>query len=144
MSDTPTARSWRSMRERCDDAASKDFHKYGARGICVCARWASLAAFIEDMGARPLGTTLDRIDNDGNYEPGNCRWATPREQGRNTRQNVLVTYLGRTQCVTAWAEEVGLEPKTLQYRIRAGWPADRALTTPSLINRKSNHGCATS
>ncbi len=81
----PLYRTWSQMHRRCESARSKDFMSYGGRGISVCERWSSFAAFVGDMGPRPEGRTLDRIDNDGNYEPGNCRWATSTEQGANKR-----------------------------------------------------------
>ncbi len=86
MTDTGTYRSWVAMRRRCTDKSYRDFHLYGGRGISVCERWmSSFENFLEDMGERPKGRTLDREDNDGNYEPGNCRWATPKEQRENRR-----------------------------------------------------------
>jgi hypothetical protein len=137
---SPTYNTWAQMRQRCEDSGCRDFARYGARGITVCERWQDFESFLADMGERPDGMTLDRINVNGNYEPGNCRWATPKQQQRNRRSNVRITHDGLTLCVAEWAERVELERKTLEYRVRAGWPAARALFTPSTTNRKRQHG----
>ncbi|MDP2271274.1 MAG: hypothetical protein Q8K32_11120 [Archangium sp.] len=80
---TPEYRSWHAMLQRCNDPKHRAFHRYGGRGISVCERWNNLVNFVADMGSRPSGTSLDRINNDGNYEPGNCRWATAKQQRAN-------------------------------------------------------------
>jgi len=125
------------MMRRCYEVVNKDYHNYGGRGIGVCARWLSVENFVIDMGLPGPGMTIDRIDNSADYSPENCRWATMVEQSRNKRTNVLVTYGGMTLTVAEWAGRVGIERKTLEYRIRSGWDTDRALTTPSLIPRKA-------
>src|ERR1700684_2689322 len=120
------------MIRRCCNPKQKHYDKYGGRGISVCDHWlASFDNFNADMGARPtLKHTLERVDNDGNYEPGNCKWATKKEQSRNTRTNVNITFNGETMCLSAWAEKVGLDRRTLDYRIRVyKWPLAKALTT---------------
>jgi len=82
---SPAYRSWMAMNGRCRNPNDPGFHLYGGRGITICDRWRDFVCFLEDMGDRPPGTSIDRIDNDGNYEPGNCRWATPKQQGQRRR-----------------------------------------------------------
>jgi len=121
------------MIQRCHNPSNPAFSNYGGRGIVVCDRWReSLSNFLEDLGPRPgRNYSVDRIDNDGNYEPGNCRWASRREQNRNTRQNVQLTIDGRTQCRTAWAEETGVPAAVIRDRMeKLGWDAKRAVHTP--------------
>jgi hypothetical protein len=126
-----TYRSWNCMIGRCERTSDPSYRRYGGRGIRVCARWRrSFASFLVDMGERPAGTTLDRRDNAGDYEPDNCRWATRREQSRNTTRNVLITALGRTMCLEDWALHLGIHPETLRNRVRRGWDTTRALTEP--------------
>lgn len=89
MSKSPTYTTWRSMKERCEKPRHSSFEHYGARGVRICDRWQSFDNFLADMGERPRGTSIDRINTYGDYEPSNCRWATPRQQARNTRATKL-------------------------------------------------------
>ena len=112
--------SWVGMRRRCLSPRNQDFPKYGGRGISICAEWGDFTVFLKDMGPRPLGRSLDRINNDGNYEPGNCRWATPREQARNTRRTRNVTIGPLTLCLAAWAEESGKDERAIRADLLRG------------------------
>ncbi len=121
---------WRGMRQRCSDPNEP---RYGGRGIKVCERWEnSFAAFYEDMGPRPSKDhSLDRYPNrNGDYEPDNCRWATPKEQQDNRDIVQFVEFRGETLSLTDWAKRNGMRPHTLYYRIKAGWSFERAISTP--------------
>lgn len=130
MSRTRIYRTWKAMLGRCNSESHKAYPLYGGRGIKVCSRWHDFRAFYADMGDLPAGKSLDRIDNDGDYSPENCRWATHEEQGNNRRTNHLLTFNGKTQTCTEWAHELGMNPYTLNGRLSKGWSAERALTTP--------------
>jgi hypothetical protein len=119
---TPTYYSWRSMIERCENQKSKAYRHYGAKGITVCARWReSFQAFLEDAGERPPGTTLDRFPNNkGNYEPGNVRWATPAEQGRNRVNLVFINSPRGIEPLIDYAAHIGVLVNTAYMRLRAG------------------------
>ena len=131
---------WLSMRARCRNPKNTSYPNYGGRGISVCARWDSFEAFLADVGPRPSPEhSIDRFpDNDGNYEPGNVRWATRVEQARNRRDSSRsrwITHDGRTQTLTQWARETGIRIFTIQSRLNLGWSAGRALTAPVLHPR---------
>ena len=123
---------WRSMRHRCHNAARADYPLYGGRGIEVCEKWRwDFRAFVSDVGERPSPKhTLDRLRGDGNYEPGNVRWATAKEQCRNRRGNRFIEWRGARRTVAECAELAGLPQDTVHHRLDAGWSVDRALTTP--------------
>jgi hypothetical protein len=131
-STTPTYNSWRSMRHRCDNESNVGYAQYGGRGISYCERWALFENFLADMGERPEGKTLDRIDPDGNYEPSNCRWATVSEQIWSRRTSTLINGVPLGQL----AAEHGINPKLLRKRLVAGWALEKALTTPSRRPRR--------
>lgn len=126
---TPLYLRWRAMLDRCERPENRAWRNYGGRGISVCARWHAFEQFAADMadGFDPA-LELDRINPDGNYEPGNCRWATRVEQQNNRRNNHRVEFRGQTRTVHEWAVSLGLKPNTLIYRLRRGWPVERALT----------------
>ena len=129
---SPTYGSWRSMRYRC----TKD-EKYIARGITVCQEWAeSFEAFLRDMGVRPEGMTLDRVDNDKGYYKENCRWATPKQQAYNRSTNVLIEYNGVKQGIRQWADKLGVSYLMLDWRLKNGWTIEEAFTTPSGQGRR--------
>lgn len=134
---TPSAgafRSWLGMRSRCGHHYDKAFERYGGRGIKVCERWRVFENFLADMGPRPPGTSLDRIDVNGNYEPGNCRWATVFQQQRNTRRTRYLTVDGVKRSLAEWAEVTGISRITIQARLRHGWTEKEAVETPPLRN----------
>lgn len=122
--------AWRNMRNRCLNPNNVGYHHYGAKGIKVCDRWVNdYDAFFDDMGECKDNLTLDRIDNSGNYEPSNCRWATMKEQQNNRRDNVNITYNGKTQSVCCWADELSIKRTTLCRRLFvAKMPIEKAFT----------------
>lgn len=128
---TPTYYSWAGMLARCENPDHVAFMRYGGRGIRVCAQWHDFEQFLADMGDKPRGTSLDRIDTDGDYTPANCRWASSRTQARNTSLNHRLTYQGETLCVAEWAERLGMHPASLNDRLQSGWSVERTLTTPT-------------
>lgn len=127
-----THQSWESMIKRCTKSNHKFWKHYGGRGIKVCERWLnSFNDFLEDMGERPPGLTIEREDNDKGYYKENCRWATRKQQMRNTRRNILITFNNKIQTMIEWSEETGIAYTTLVARIsRYKWSIGRALTTP--------------
>jgi hypothetical protein len=127
-------RSWRSMNQRV--RRNKDAARYRDRGITVCERWRTFENFLADMGPRPSGCSIERIDNARGYEPGNCRWATVREQSQNRRSSRLVTVGTETLCVAEWARRLGVSRQTVRHRLEAGWAPETAVTTPA--SKKEN------
>ena len=125
-------KSWANMITRCTNTSDPHYMYYGGRGIAVCDRWLnSFENFLSDMGTCPADLTIDRKNNDGNYEPDNCRWGTKIQQMNNTRRNATLTFSGETKTVAEWARSVGLPYSVLHSRIhRYGWPVGRALTHP--------------
>jgi hypothetical protein len=126
---TRTYRIWNGMKQRCSPIAyGKSKRLYYDKGITVCDRWRnSFEAFLEDMKEAPEGGTIDRIDGNGNYEPGNCRWASKKEQANNTSVNFVVTHSGQSLTVAMWAEKLNMKANTLLYRLRRGISVERAL-----------------
>jgi len=137
MSRTPEYKIWRNMLTRCLNEDDPHYVYYGKRGITVCDSWRTFENFYADMGDRPTPThSIDRINNDGNYEPSNCRWATKREQANNRRVTKIITFKGQSKSVSDWAREVNLEPSTLMTRLgKYGWTIEKALTTPLQVNQ---------
>lgn len=105
------------MRTRCNNPNTRAYQNYGGRGIQVCAAWGSFTQFLADMGEAPEGLSIERVENDKGYEPGNCRWATPKQQARNTRANRLIKHNGETLCLSEWAERLGTTADVLWKRL---------------------------
>lgn len=134
----PLYKTWAWMIERCHSPASPSYKDYGARGLTVCDRWrkgddaaGGLDYFLADMGPRPSKNhSIERRDNGVGYTPSNCFWATRTAQGRNKRNNVLISHNGQTMPVSAWSEQTGIPYFTLMRRVRLGWTAERAVTEP--------------
>lgn len=131
---------WAAAKGRCFNCNNTAYERYGGRGITMSWEWAdNFIVFLTNMGPCPIGMTLERINNSGNYERDNCRWATYKDQGRNKRSNHLLTLDGETSCLSAWAEHSGISHTTILRRLRAGKSpkeAVNAATNPVLINAK--------
>lgn len=123
---------WSGILKRCSDKNHKRYKDWGGRGITVCNKWLTFEGFYEDMGSGYReNLSIDRIDNNANYCKSNCRWATIKEQNRNQRSNRLINYNDKTQCVSAWAEELGIKSHTLWTRLFVyKWSIEQALETP--------------
>lgn len=130
---------WGSMRDRCNNPQNPSYEQYGGRGIKVCERWDDFNLFLADMGKKPSPIhSIDRINNNGNYEPDNCKWSTPKEQSYNRRTTCLLTVLGNTLPITAWAERINLAPSTLKARLYRGWLPEDAVSIPG--GQRKNQG----
>jgi len=127
----PLITIWFMMLQRCHNPSNRQYGNYGGRGIRVCSRWFSFAAFLEDVGERPPGTSLNRIDNDGNYEPGNVSWATRFEQANNQRKNRFLNVGGQRHTVAEWARLLNISYRLIHQRLNRGYSPERALSTSS-------------
>lgn len=127
---TGTYNSWKAMRRRCDDENYPHYRNYGGRGITYSERWKTFELFLEDMGIRPEGGTLERLENDSGYFPWNCRWATRKAQAYNRRSNVRLEIDGETKTAKEWATQSGITYNTVMYRLRHGWEPKAAVFCP--------------
>ena len=118
MCKTNTYNSWCSMKRRCLNKNAYNYKSYGGREIVICSEWMNFENFYKDMGERPIGKTLDRINNNKGYYKKNCKWSTPKEQSNNTRKNIFLTYKGKTQTVSQWAEELNINKFKVYYKIK--------------------------
>jgi hypothetical protein len=125
------------MLQRCENPQHHKWHRYGGRGITVCERWHSYENFLSDMGPRPDGMSIERENNNGNYEPGNCSWATPIEQASNRSTNLFVDASGQRATASAASRLLGSNRSTVARRMRSGWTEQQAVNTPIGI-RKEN------
>lgn len=126
---TATYRCWQAMKTRCTNPKAQSWQYYGGRGIGICARWlTSFDNFLQDMGEKPEGMSIDRIDNDKSYSKENCRWATTLEQANNVRSNHKITFRGQTKTLSQWSVCLGLKATKLRDRLKAGWSVEDALT----------------
>lgn len=132
---TKTYKAWSSMRQRCINKNDKDYNNYGGRGIDICTEWVEFSNFLKDMGECPELHSIDRINNNKGYYRENCRWATREQQARNRRNNHMLTFNRKTQCIVVWAEEYNIPPNILRTRLCIyGWSIKKALTT--LVRKK--------
>lgn len=135
---TSTYKVWTAMKQRCNNPRHNAYSEYGGRGISYSPSWEFFDNFLSDMGLRPKGLTLDRIDNNGNYTKENCRWASRKTQSNNRRNNVIIEYSGKRLTMRQWENLLGLPADTLYNRIKkAGWTIDRAITTPLRIYKNT-------
>lgn len=132
---TPEYKVWAGIMQRCLNSNQPAYARYGGRGITVCENWRDFKAFLADMGPRPDGASIDRIDNGVGYQPDNCRWATSHQQNRNRRDNHRITINGQTKCIAEWAEETEIPARRIASRLRRGWPPERAVLVQ--INHKA-------
>jgi hypothetical protein len=134
-----TYKIWSAMLQRCNNPNCNKFKRYGGRGITVCREWYTFENFITDLGERPNGLSLERVDNNGNYCKENCKWASPITQAHNRENNRLISFQGETKCLSEWARHVGITISSLTYRINNGWDTERALLTPLISRKKSGY-----
>jgi hypothetical protein len=133
---SPTYVTWRSMLKRCNYPSQIGYHRYGGRGITVCKEWLVFENFLADMGVRPEGKSLDRIDVDGNYEKANCRWLSQRDQTNNMAKNHRLSYQGKNLTIAEWARELDLNVNTIRVRVMRGKSTDEALARPLFSRTK--------
>ena len=140
LSTHPLYSIWNTMMDRCFDKNSKNYANYGNRGITVCTDWLSVVNFIKDMATLyKKGMQIDRIDNNGNYCPENCRWVTCKENQRNRRSNHILTYKGAAKTIIEWSEILGIGSTTLRGRLQKGWTVEQTLETPVRPMKLSRH-----
>ncbi len=127
---SPTYRSWQMMKKRCSCPDDVSYKNYGARGITYTPRWEKFQNFLQDMGEKPDGTSLERLNNAKGYSKSNCKWATRTEQNRNRRLNILFMYRKQTKCLAEWCEELNLSYSRTYHRLTNGWSVEAAFETP--------------
>ena len=138
MTGTPTHNSWVSMRERCSNPNHSRASSYIGKGIKICKRWDKFENFFDDMGNRPYGKSLERLDRNKNYTPDNCIWATPKQQAVNRDSTHLITANGVTRHLTEWARRLNIQPSAIRWRIANGWGEEQAVTyTPRKDSRRA-------
>lgn len=127
-----TYRCWQTIRQRCYNKNHDQYKNYGGRGISVCGRWLeSFENFLADMGEKPSAShSIDRINNDGNYEPSNCRWSTSKEQCSNRRGLNMITHAGETRPLDVWSKSLGFHPATIRTRLKTGLTFEQAISIP--------------